>query len=503
MERLWDRDPTVWGDPDLPEVANRLGWLGSPSTSRELLPRLEELTSAARDAGITDVVLCGMGCSSLAPGVFAHAFAGLHDGPRLTVVDSTHPDAVTAVDRVTAPDRTWYLISSKSGTTLETLSLFHFFWERASNALTSPGHHFVAVTDPGSPLAALATERGFRAVVEADPDVGGRYSALTAFGLVPAALIGVDPTRLLDAATAAVTTVGPDVDLLENPAFLLGATMATNALSGVDKIQLVAEGAMSRLPAWIEQLIAESTGKDGKGIVPVDGGPFPSAASDGIVTTIDVPGTSPGDLSWTTDGPYDVAAAMFVFELATAIAGEILGINPFDQPDVEIAKRLAASAMQGELAVGGPPVVAVDDPGLAALLSPTLTAPGTSYVSFHAYLAPTDDTDRAIASMRGVVDGALGVYTTAGYGPRFLHSTGQIHKGGPPGGVYLQMVDQPEEALAVPGTDFAFRDLIAAQAAGDRAALADRGRTVIGVDLGTDTAAGLRLLLEVIRSAVS
>lgn len=502
MHRLWSADPSVWGEPGTPELADRLGWLTLPSTSRDLVPIIHDLAAEAKRSGIRDIVLCGMGGSSLAPEVFADALTESGSNPVLTVLDSTHPDAVAAVDDATSPDTTWYVISSKSGGTLETLSFFRWFWARTSREISSPGSHFIAITDPGSPLAGLAHERHFKTVVNADPTVGGRYSALTAFGLIPSGLAGADPTRLLDNAAAAATACGPDIDLLENPAFLLGATMATRAISGVDKAHMVADGSLSSLPLWAEQLIAESTGKSGKGIIPIDGGPFPSAATDGFVITIDAAESGDADVVLTTDDRYDIAGAMFIFELATAIAGEILGIHPFNQPDVEIAKRLAATAMAGELADTAQPPIRIGDEALDGALSSLLTDHQPSYVSFQAYLAPNPTTDAALESLRELVDAHLAVYTTAGYGPRFLHSTGQIHKGGPPGGVFIQILDDPDATMRVPETDFTFGELIAAQAEGDRAALTDRGRRVVAVDLGADTATGLESLLEVVRTAL-
>ncbi len=500
MRRVWNADPTVWGEPGTPELADRLGWLTLPSTSRDLVPIIGDLAAEAHGSAIRDIVLCGMGGSSLAPEVFADSLLGT--GPKLTVLDSTHPDAVAAVDEATSPDTTWYVISSKSGSTLETLSLFHWFWSRVSREVSSPGSHFIAITDPGSLLADLAIERNFRTVVGADPDVGGRYSALTAFGLVPAGLTGADPAAMLDAAADAAAVCGPDVDLLENPAFVLGATMATKALSGIDKVQMVAGGSLTSFPLWAEQLIAESTGKDGKGIVPIDGGPFPSTATDGSVIAIDVVDGDGADMVLTTRGAYDIAGAMFIFELATAIAGEILGIHPFNQPDVEIAKRLAASAMAGELAKPAQPSIAIDDDALVPVLTSLLTEHRPSYVSIHAYLAPSSSSDAALGSLRELIDARCGSYTTVGYGPRFLHSTGQIHKGGPPGGVFIQILDDPQATLRVPETEFTFNELITAQAAGDRAALADRGRSVVSVELGRDTETGLRLLIDAARAAL-
>ncbi|MEN8238242.1 MAG: glucose-6-phosphate isomerase [Actinomycetota bacterium] len=503
IDRLWECDPTVWSREPVPEIEDRLGWLTLPATSRDLVGTIEELHDAAVAAGITHIVLLGMGGSSLAPEVFASSLPHADIDPLLVVLDSTHPDAVAAVQAGTDPHTTWYVVASKSGTTLETMSFFHWFWAVADGALDAPGEHFIAITDPGTPLDTIASQRSFRATISADPTVGGRYSALTAFGLVPAGLTGANLTALLDAAADAAAMCGPHVALDENPAFVLGALLGTEALSGNDKAHIVASEPVSALPIWTEQLIAESTGKDGKGIVPVDGGPNPSRATDGIVVGIGGEPIEGTDFMLTVADADDIAAAMFVLELATAIAGEILGIHPFNQPDVQIAKKLAASAMAGELEKPAVPPIAVSSEGLDAALSELFAEPNPSYVSIHAYLAPTPETDRHLDAIRNVVDRTAGVYTTAGYGPRFLHSTGQVHKGGPAGGLFLQIIDTPSAVLPVPGSAFSFNELIAAQAEGDLAALASKGRNALSVDLGSGSAQGFDLLLIAIDDALS
>ncbi len=503
MERLWDLDPTVWSDIDVPEITDRLGWLTLPSTSRHLVATVASLYADAGASGITDIVLCGMGGSSLAPEVFSMSLPRASTDPSLTVLDSTHPDAVAAVDAATEPEHTWYVIASKSGTTLETMSLFRWFWARASSAVASPGEHFIAITDQASPLEQLAGDRGFRATVPADATVGGRYSALTSFGLVPAGMCGADLDRLLDTAALAAAACGPDVDLLDNPAFVLGALMATNALRGIDKVHLVATNPVAPFPIWVEQLIAESTGKDGKGIVPVDGGPTPARAHDGTVIAVGHQQDPQASLNVLVDDEYDIAGAMFIFELATAIAGEMLGIHPFNQPDVQLAKQLAASAMSGHLDNEAPPPLDIETDDVTASLRELFAGAPPSYASIQAYLAPSRSTDDVLSDIRSIIDATKAVYSTTGYGPRFLHSTGQLHKGGPEGGVFIQIVDTPKNTLPVPETDFSFNRLIEAQAAGDRAALVGRGRSVISVHLGRDTNAGLQRLVESMRSALS
>ena len=502
IDRLWDRDPTVWSADPVPEIEDRLGWLTLPATSRDLVPMINDLHSEAVAAGITHIVLLGMGGSSLAPEVFASSLPHSDGDPILVVLDSTHPDAIAAVQDATDPHTTWYIVASKSGTTLETMSFFHWFWTVADTELDSPGNHFIAITDPDTPLAVIAANRSFRAIISADPTVGGRYSALTAFGLVPAGLIGADLTALLDAAADVAVMCGPDIALDENPAFMLGALMGTEALAGNDKAHIVATEPVDAIPIWTEQLIAESTGKEGKGIVPVDGGPYPSHATDGIVVGIGGEQIQGTDFMLTTNGATDIAGAMFILEFATAIAGEMLEIHPFNQPDVQIAKKFAASAMAGELEQPAVPPIAVSSEGLVTTLRTMFAEPDPSYVSIQAYLAPTPSTGLVIEAIRTAIDTALGVYTTAGYGPRFLHSTGQVHKGGPSGGLFLQLIDTPSTELAVPGSAFTFNELIAAQAEGDLAALESNGRTAISLDLGEDTATGFALLLAAINAAL-
>jgi transaldolase/glucose-6-phosphate isomerase len=493
MQRLWEKDPTVWFDPARPEIEDRLGWLDLPTTSATMVDRIEDLAAEARRSGVTDLVLCGMGGSSLAPEVFAATLP--HDGisPRLTVIDTTHPDAVTAVADATDPRSTWYLISSKSGTTLETASLFAYFWDVASAALERPGDHFVAVTDPGSSLAGIARARGFRSTFLADPTVGGRYSALSAFGLVPAGITGADTGALLASGRVAAIACGPDVPLTANPGFMIGSVLGAAAREGRPVAIFDAADPVASLPIWIEQLIAESTGKDGRGIIPIDDGPVPSQRRGIVTVSLGAKPRTSADIAITVTDPYDVAAAMFVMEVATAVAGRIIGIHPFDQPDVQLAKSLAHRAMEGALPSGGAEPLAIGDPSVRSLLE-AAHMDGALYVAVQAYVAPDSEVDTALAGLRDDVTAHIGPPVALGYGPRYLHSTGQIHKGGPDGGVFIQIVDHPVGTVPVPGTDYTFSQLVAAQAAGDRAALAERGRTVIPLDVGDAVVEGIETL---------
>jgi transaldolase/glucose-6-phosphate isomerase len=501
-KRLWDRDPTLWFDPARDEIANRLGWLCPGSTDGS--EAINEFVKTAIEEGLSDVVLLGMGGSSLAPEVFASVFRDT-DGPKLTVVDSTHPDVVARVADTVDPATTLFIVASKSGTTLETMSFFRILWERASTVLDDPGSRFVAITDPDSQLARLADERGFRSVFLAPADVGGRFSALIEFGLVPAALVGVDLGRLLAGADAAAYACGPEVAVGDNPALRLGAALGEFALAGRDKVVFHPDLVFFSFPVWIEQLIAESLGKDGNGILPVADGSAPPAP-DRLSFTIGLSGTTTTEapsVSMTLDDAYDLGGAMYIFEMATAAAGAILGVHPFDQPDVQLAKSLAHTAMTEGL--GGFDVTEWtldDDTTVDNLRSLFSSAEPDGYVAIQAYLDPTGATAQRLDAIADVIADTTGAVVTIGYGPRFLHSTGQFHKGGPDGGVFLQIVDHPTNDLDVPETDYSLGKLITAQSFGDQAALRDRGRPVGMVCLGDAGSADLPRLKSTLEEAL-
>jgi transaldolase/glucose-6-phosphate isomerase len=527
-DRLWARDVTLFapgaGSGWAPEIADRLGWLALPESMHAAAEELTAFAAEVSAEGVRDAVVLGMGGSSLAPEVFGRVFGGeagetVGDSgrPRLTILDTTHPDAVrAALDRLD-PAAALFVISSKSGTTVETDALFRAAWERTAGAVAEPGRRFVAITDPGSALARLAEERGFRRLVTAPPDVGGRYSALTPFGLLPAALAGADPGKLLDRAFVMAQACAPGVSALDDPALALGAAIAAAAAAGRDKLTLLTSPALESLPAWIEQLVAESLGKDGRGVVPVAGEPLadPDAyGDDRLFVALRLAGDegsealSHGLAALAAAGHpvveieladrYDLGSEMFRWELATAAAGAALGVQPFDQPDVEEAKRLARGAMAGATAGSAPqPIAAADESAARAALERWLdgAAPG-GYLAIQAYLAPTDATADALAAFRRELAARTRLAVTAGWGPRFLHSTGQLHKGGPDTGRFLQLLDRPAADLPVPGRDYTFGRLIHAQAAGDAAALAGEQRPLLRLDLGTDPAAALRSLAE-------
>jgi transaldolase/glucose-6-phosphate isomerase len=488
--RVWERDVTVWAEPGTPEIENRLGWLRLPTSMAERVDDWVGFADTIDD--VDDVVLCGMGGSSLAPEVF-DATLRAEGRPRLAIADSTHPDAVAALTDRLDPGRTLFIVSSKSGGTLETLSLFRHFWAWRSAAGGRAGDAFVAVTDPGSTLAALADERGFRRTFLAPPDVGGRFSALTDFGMVPAALVGVDVGRVLDGAAGMAAACGPGIGDLENPGLWLGAMLGEAALAGRDKATFVVPPELAGLGAWLEQLVAESTGKEGTGIVPVVDEPLraPGAYGDDRIFVAYRMDGSVADprldaleaaghpvVRIPVDQAHAIGAEMFRAELATAAAGAVLGINPFDQPDVEAAKASARGLMDGDApAPDLPPRLDAD------ALTEVLGALGEGgYVAVQAYL-PGEPPAEVVEALRSATTAPV----TVGIGPRFLHSTGQLHKGGRPGCVALQLVDEPSRDLPIPETDLTFGRVIAAQAAGDAEVLRGRGRMVVRRSVGKKT----------------
>ncbi|MGA9840605.1 MAG: bifunctional transaldolase/phosoglucose isomerase [Thermoplasmata archaeon] len=518
--RVWRSDPSLWNAAPPKDVSDRMGWIRLPEMMHAEVDTLLSFAEEVRAHGTRFVVVLGMGGSSLAPDVFARVF-GPRDGyPELRVLDSTHPDAIDALTRTIDPAKTVFIVSSKSGTTTEPLSFYHYYNGLLTGAVDSPSEHFVAVTDPGTPLEVLATEHKFLRTFRALPTVGGRYSALTHFGLVPAALAGIDVRALLDRAWTMAEACAPSVPAAASPALALGAALGELASRGRDKLTFYASGALSAFPDWAEQLVAESTGKVGKGIVPIVGEPRTTVngyANDRLFVEIQDDARSDDTLAAHTaaleaaghpvvrirvGSPLDVGQEFFRWELAVATSGMILGINPFDQPDVEFAKELARKAMAhpsgtGAGDAGVTTILASDDPALRhAVTAWSASCRPGDYVGIQAYLAPSAETWAALDGLRRRVLDTRHVATTLGYGPRFLHSTGQLHKGGPDTGLFLQIVDTPRRDLEVPGAGYTFGQLIRAQALGDYQALRTKQRRVLRVDLGSDVPGGLRRLTE-------
>ena len=477
LERIWARDHTVWKH-DPTEISNRLGWLTVTDLMRERLDELQAFASRAAADGFRTAVLLGMGGSSLAAEVLTATFGSAPRALELMVLDTTHPATIERVTGELDLDATLFVVASKSGTTTETLAhLAHF------RAIVSDPGRFVAITDPGTPLEKRARSEGFRHVFTNPGDIGGRYSALSYFGLVPCALIGAPLRELVDRADDMRRACGPSVPASESPAATLGAAIGEAAKAGRDKLTLLLPEEIASFGDWVEQLVAESTGKEGVGVVPVVGEPLGDPevyGEDRLFVTI---GAAEGIDALERAGRPVVrledrererlGAEFFRWELATAVAGQVLGINPFDQPNVQEAKDATWRILEGG---------ALEDPGFDEL-APLLKEVGAGdYVAIMAYLDPTSQTRDTLGRARLAIRERYRVATTVGFGPRFLHSTGQLHKGGANNGVFVQVVDASREAdLPIPGRDHSFGTLIDAQALGDLRSLRGRGRRVARV----------------------
>ncbi len=522
MARIWAHDHTVWKN-DPTEITNRLGWLTIADAMQEEVARLKALVAEVQADGYTHALLLGMGGSSLAPEVFRLTFGVAEGHLDLAVLDSIDPGVVLAYATQLDLSKTLFFVSTKSGGTVETLSFFKYFYNRVVEVVgaEAAGAHFVAITDPGSKLEVLAQQYNFRATLINDPHIGGRYSVLSFFGLAPAAMIGVDVPQLLSRAQAAAQDAnGP----------LLGVIMGELALAGRDKLTLITSPAINSFSDWVEQLVAESTGKEGKGILPVVGEPVgsPDVYSDDRLfvymkladdTTHDAAVQALEDAGQPVvridlQDVYDLGAGFFLWEIATAVASYRLAINPFDQPNVESAKVLARQMVAayhetGELPTLTPTLtsdditvygnVAADNPGAALKAFVAQGAPG-AYIALQAYIQPTVDADAALRKLSSALRATTGYAVTIGYGPRFLHSTGQLHKGDGGNGLFIQFTaampqdaDIPDEA-GKPESAMTFGVLKESQALGDRQALLDAGRKVIRFDLGADVSGALDTL---------
>ena len=529
--RVWRRDHALWGsEPD--EIANRLAWL---RISEQMLEHVDELEAMAADvhrAGFTHCALLGMGGSSLAPEVFRRSFPARPDFLELHVLDSTHPDAVAAFEEALTFDRTVFLVSSKSGTTLETAAAQLYFEPK----LRDPSH-LMAITDPGTPLAHLAERGGWGRVFVAPPEIGGRYAALSPFGLVPAALMGVDVRELLERAEVAVESTDPSVGCERSLPLWLGLAIGELAHAGRDKLTFVVSEPIDSFGLWVEQLVAESTGKDGKGIVPVVDEPLADpdrygddrvfvhlrrngdpAADEASVRLAALADAGHPVLTIPFDDALDVGSLFFTWEFAVAVACAVLGVNAFDQPNVLESKDIAAKMLAAHGEQGRFPVEEDDDAAEAALavfhaedasgvrdaladfLSP---AAPPAYVATLAYAPPGERADAALNRLRTAVRDASRAAGTIGYGPRYLHSTGQLHKGGPKTGIFIQVTTDARTGLEVPEAGYGFDVLIAAQAVGDRQALRSRGLPVLHVHVAGEPAEGLEALADLVAGAVS
>ncbi len=542
--RLWGRDATLWtgGDED-----RWLGWLDIVARQRPRLGELRDFAAEVRAAGLRHALLLGMGGSSLGPEVLASVFPPAAGHPELLVLDSTDPGQVRAFEARLDLARTLFIVSSKSGTTLEPNILQAHFAARARAVLgREPGDRFVAITDPGSQLESAARQAGFRRVFHGVPGIGGRYSVLSDFGLVPAALLGIDLETLLERAARRITEYGADVAAAHNSGVALGLALAVAAGAGRDKVTLVASPPLWYLGAWLEQLLAESTGKQGQGLIPIDGeelGPTevygddrsfvhlrvesePDAAQDERVETLAAAGQPVVRLD--IADRLELGAEFFRWELATAAAGAALGIHPFDQPDVEASKvatrRLTAAVERSgalpeerPLLGEGGLLLFADEPNAGALRRAVAGAAGLGgvlrahldrlragdYFALLAYVEMSAAHRAELQRIRHAVRDRKRVATCLGFGPRFLHSTGQAYKGGPASGVFLQITCDDAPDLAVPGRAYTFGQVKAAQARGDFEVLAERGRRALRVHLGADVAAGLKALGEAVARALA
>jgi transaldolase/glucose-6-phosphate isomerase len=543
VRRLHARDASLWTGAD---EARWLGWLGVTTGRHAHLQRLTRLAEDARREGLTHALLLGMGGSSLCPEVLAKTFGRIDGFPELVVLDSTDPAQVRAVERRIDPSRTLFIVSSKSGSTLEPNVFKEYFFERASTAVGADraAARFVAITDPGSQLEKVAAADGFLHTFHGVPSIGGRYSALSDFGMVPATAMGIDVADFLDRTEEMVHACAACVRAEDNPGVALGATLGAAARAGRDKLTLVASPGIADLGAWLEQLIAESTGKRGKGIIPVDrealGAPAvygadrlfvylrletaPDAAQDAALLALERAGQPVVRIG--VRDARDLGQEFFRWEIATAVAGAVLGINPFDQPDVEASKietrRLTdeyerAGRLPDESPIfrGGGIALFTDAKNAAALAAGGARDDLASYVRAHlrrigsgdyfallAYVEMNDAHERALQAIRTQVRDATRAATCLGFGPRFLHSTGQAYKGGPDSGVFVQVTCDDAADLPIPGRKFTFGTVKAAQARGDFAVLAERGRRALRVHLGPDVAAGIARLHQAVSEAL-
>ncbi|NDJ54473.1 MAG: glucose-6-phosphate isomerase [Chloroflexi bacterium] len=519
-KRIWNIDHTVWQESPT-EIENRLGWLKIAEEMKGTLDQLNHFAQKVRDDGLTHVLLLGMGGSSLGPEVLSRTFGADSEGLHLEILDSTDPDAVQAYHDSLDLEKTLFIVATKSGGTAETLSFFKFFYNKLHEKVgDKAGAHFVAITDPGSKLIQIASDNKFRETFLNNPNIGGRYSVLSYFGLVPAVLIGLDVAKLLDSAIQMAQASAAKVSTDQNPGAVLGAIMSTAAKEGRDKLTFLASAGIDSFGDWVEQLIAESTGKNDMGILPVVGeelGDPDQYGDDRVFVHLQLPGDTSDDaklnalgeaghplihIDW--DDKYAMGGNFFLWEFATAVAGHVMGIHPFNQPNVEAAKVAARKAIDQYTESGSLPDASPAPLDGEALLEFLEQFNPGDYIAIHAYVPPTEETSAALNDLRLALRAKTKCATTVGYGPRFLHSTGQLHKGDGGNGMFIQLTSQPDQDLDIPDeagkTDSAmtFQVLKTAQMLGDHAALQENNRRVIQFDLGQNVVGGLKLLTEVL-----
>ena len=521
IESLWIKDASLWTDDGAQQalIRNRLGWLTSPTLMRQHADDLKEFADEVRRSHYTHILLLGMGGAVLCPEVLSLTFGPKMGFPDLVALDSTDPAAIkAALGKINLP-RTLIVVSSKSGLTAETMAFYAFFREQIEKGSRGkPGLQFVGITDGGTPLEKLAKSQGFRKVFLNPPTIGGRYSALSYFGLLPAALVGMDVAGILDRAVAAVEEAGDGVPIRDNPGVVLGAKLASLAKAGRDKVTFVFSPGIAPFGIWVEQLLAESLGKNGRGLIPVDGEPLGAPAVYGpdrvfvAMTLADEAVALESPLAALEEAghpvikirlrdPLDIGTELYRWEIATATIGALLQVNPFDEPNVQESKDITAKLLTAYRTSRRLPEWAVDreEDGIALMTGAgtkpltvseglgahmALAKPG-DYLAFQAYLSPKPEMAEALQELRRMMRDKTKLAVTVGMGPRYLHSTGQLHKGGPPNGLFIQLTADDAHDLAIPGEPYSFAVLKNAQALGDLQALRNKGRRVIRVHLGS------------------
>ena len=519
--RLWEKDPSLWVGSFNKEIPDRLGWLTAPKTAEKELKEIKNISDTIKERGISSIVLLGMGGSSLAAQMLYETLDKKDSSPELFVLSSTHPAAVREIETNIDIKKTVFIVSSKSGTTLETLSFFRYFWSLASRSISETGRHFIAVTDPGSNLDQLAQKRNFLKIFYAPPDIGGRFSAFTFFGTVPPFFSGSDIKKLFVYAQEEMNKNVPSIPEQAADGIVLGALLGEMALAGKDKLTFITDNSLAYFPYWLEQLIAESLGKKGKGIIPVVDEPLASLNYYGddrvfinitlgrddqkenkqFIDTLNSEGFPV--LDFNLENKFSLGQELYRWEIAVAAAGAVLGVNPFDQPDVQRSKEFTRKAMEkdGIEKISGIRSFSIEDEEeiKKAMREIFQEAEEGRYFSLQAYLHKTDGLDRKLEDIRLQLLQKTGLATTLGYGPSFLHSSGQLHKGGPDLGIFIQIVDDNKFDLTVPETDYSFLSMIKAQAAGDYQALQEKGRKVIRINLGNSVETAVVTLLKIIR----
>ena len=542
--RMWAKDPALWHEAPAHQtiIRNALGWLSLSEQQISHVSRLQAFADEIRNSGFAHLLLLGMGGSSLCPEVFRMIFGAIQDYPELHVLDSTVPSQVRSFEGRVDLEQTLCIVASKSGSTTEPLVFQKYFFERMRQIKGDrAGENFVAITDPGSQLESLARELRFRAIFPGMPDVGGRYSALSNFGMVPAAAMGVNVEVLLHRAEDMRQRCDSSVPVAGNPGMTLGAVLATLAKAGRDKVTFIASPAVRDLGAWLEQLVAESTGKEGKGLIPVDDEPLGEAhvyGDDHVFVYIRYADGAVPEQDATVDALkaaghpvvridctslLNLGQEFFRWELATATAGSLLGINAFDQPNVQESKEFTRFYLEEFKKTGRVPEESpvltdgdvrlfADEENRQALAGAASLADAVAahlsrvrtgdYVAINAYLERTPTVHDTFQRIRTIIRDAKRVATTLGYGPRFLHSTGQLHKGGANSGVFFQVTAEQSEDLDIPGEPYSFGTLVAAQALGDLKSLSTRNRRVIRIHLGCDVEAGVGRILKTVEKAL-